>query len=183
VHEVNLMPPKSGKPKKVPAAPMRTPVDAYFDFEVLQEPWCRYRLSDGSVLRTRFVLLKMLRIQSTNPELPHSSTLASQTLVVLETSPEHRGPPGPPLTPQEIAAAPKTEVGFQILQEVPAIYRFEGDRKLVVNTRVTGVRRLPQFGPDGDSVYQVDSAAELGVMGGPIPSQVAPPSLSTQPRT
>lgn len=139
----------------------------YIPFEPIAEPWSTYALSDGSVLRIRFVLLKMRRTKGVSAELPHGAELSSQVLVAIEPMEQFRGRPS---SPAEISAADRhieAEVGFETTLDAPAVYRFEGDRKLIVNSRPTKVQRTSVNGADGDRIYLVELGSEIAVMGGP----------------
>ncbi len=141
---------------------------AYLEFAILAEPWSRFRLADGTVLRLRFILLKILRNPGETSAGLRSAAVSSQVLVVVEPTAEHRGPPAPVPSPEVIAKHIDTDVAFESLEVSPSIYRFERDRTLVVTTSLIRVRRTTLFGPDGDGIYQVETGSQVAVMGGPM---------------
>ena len=144
----------------------------YLPFEVLSEPWSRFRLEDGTNLRVRFILLKMLRAPGETPAGLKSASLSSQITVAVEPPAGLRGPPAPVPSPTEISQHIERDVAFESLDVAPSVYRFEKDRTLVVTTNLVRVRRTTLFGPDGDRIYQVETGSQVIVMGGPA---LAPP--------
>lgn len=159
----------------------------YLPFEVVSEPWSRYKLSDGTFLRLRFLLLKMRRVPSTDPALPYGAEFNSQLIVVVEPPARYRGKPGPALSPDQLQATMEDEPTAEVIADPPSVYRFEGDRKLVVNTKVIRAQRSSKCGPDGDRLYAIGTASEVAIMGGPVPGaanivpELGPPPASNKP--
>ncbi|MEM4285676.1 MAG: hypothetical protein QW684_05680 [Candidatus Nitrosocaldus sp.] len=72
---------------------MSVPVTSYIDFDVLNESWNVYELSDGSRLRARLVLLNVLNTgQYDNLGKPIYQT-AHTTLFVVRAPKELKGTP------------------------------------------------------------------------------------------
>jgi len=148
----------------------------FIPFEVVSEPWSRYELSDATLLRVRFVLLRLVRAPSQDPQRPHGATMNSQVLIAVEPPPQFRGgKPGPPLGPGQIEKTLGDDLAVTVVSDAPSVYRFEEDRKLVVNTRVVKVQRSSESGPDGDRLYWVGTQSEVAVLGGPSPGQALQP--------
>jgi len=137
----------------------------YMDFEVLSEPWSRYQLSDGTMLRLRFLLQKLRRGFGV-PGQPglQAANISAQTIVVSEAPQNLRGNPGRPIPQEEFDRHVEEEVSFRPVSTGPSIYRFEGTRVLTVDYAPTRVRRLDANGPDGDRQYVVETAASVSVV-------------------
>ena len=153
----------------------------YLPFEILAEPWCRFRLEDGTTLRVRYILLKMLRAPGETTTGLKSASVSSQILVAVESTSDQRGAPGPIPSPGEVSSNIDREVAFESVDVAPSVYRFEKDRTLVVTTSLIRVRRTTLFGPDGDRIYQVETGSQVAVMGGPVKPPTQPPAPVTGP--
>lgn len=173
---------KPAKPAETePSAPPPGSAAEYLTFEILAEPWCRFRLEDGTTLRVRYILLKMLRAPGETTSGLKSASVSSQILVAVEPTSEQRGGPGPIPPPEEVAKHIDREVAFESVDVAPSVYRFEKDRTLVVTTSLIRVRRTTLFGPDGDRIYQVETGSQVAVMGGPVRPPTQPPTPVTAP--
>lgn len=145
------------------------PETDYFQFDILSEPWDRFRLSDGTLLRLRFVLLKLKRAPlppGAEPGL-QSASLISQTLIVTETPDGLRGEPGIAVPQAEFRSHVEAEMTFQTEFVAPSIYRFDATRVITVNPSLVHVYRLREFAPDGDRQYFVESAASVTIVNVP----------------
>jgi hypothetical protein len=89
-------------------------------------------------------------------------------MFVVEPPEKFRGDIGGNHSPGEIAEHFEEEIAFQPITPAPSVYRFETSRMLVVTWNVTRVRRTDLYGLDGNRIYQVDSAAQVAIMGGPV---------------
>jgi hypothetical protein len=138
----------------------------FLPFEVVQEPWVSYSLSDGTRLRVRFVLLKLIQGEPVAPGGMKSAGVASQVLVVVESPDELRGPPGAMPASDQMSQAVEAEVMFDAPPAVPSVYRFDQNRTIVVETRLVKVSRTRLIAPDGDRIYQVETTAQVVIMGG-----------------
>lgn len=151
-------------------------LEEYERFDVAQEPWCKYRLDDGTMLRARFVLLKVSKIYSgVNPA---GANITAQTLIVTEVPKKNHGPPGRPLPVPELQKfVVKDNLGFRPLEERPSVYLLEDGRVLQAQVRLAKVARSSVFDLEGQPQYLVTHNQLLTVSGGP---QAAPePMLST----
>lgn len=146
----------------------------YHHVTIQAEPWNRWLLSDGSILKIRSVLLKMVRSPDLGPDGPHQARVSSLLLVVVETLERHRGQPGPPVLIGDAAKRVEEELTWEVLEAAPSVYGFEDGRSLIVNVTPRRVARTSVTGPDGDRVYVVETATESTTMGGPGVGQEAP---------
>lgn len=168
------------------SVPRKTLVDC-LDFDVLSEPWSKFRLSDGSRLRLKFVLLKIRSIKLERIENKRAASFGSQVITVIEAPKKFRGPPGVPLNPGEVADHVEASVGFRAMSTGPSVYRFDQDHTMVVNILPTKVQRTDAYAPDGDRIYQVETTAQIAILGGMTPgvvgSAAAPPTSIVNPAT
>lgn len=123
------------------------------EFEVLDEPWNIYALSDGSTLRVRFLLLKAVEAETKSGPRPG---ITPDLILVSDSPAELRGPPGRPpqlgeieghLDPEKIVARP--------VRVAPAHYRLSTGHRLTVEVAIIQVQRSRLYGPDGEPFYHV----------------------------
>ena len=60
------------------------------DFEIIKEPWNKYQISDNSILKTRTILMKVLR--KMNRDKP-DFRIDAQTLTIVNADPSLNGSP------------------------------------------------------------------------------------------
>jgi hypothetical protein len=73
-------------------------------FDIISENWNEYELEDGTNLRSRLVLTRVMRPKQGYK--PGEFGLSLKHVFNIVASPEKRGKPGPPLTPDEIVVKP-----------------------------------------------------------------------------
>jgi hypothetical protein len=153
---------------------LKANAEHYISFTAVSEPWARYLLSDGTVIRVRFVLLKMLRGADSEGGV-HQAKMTSQTLIAVEPAPEYVGAPGRAITPQEAEAVVDAELGFVPLEEraAPSIYLFEGSRQVIAVTTIRRVRRTTANGTDGERVYLTETMVQVTTVGPPAVDQTS----------
>jgi hypothetical protein len=145
----------------------------FAEFEVLQEPWSKYRLSDGTILKSRFELLKVINF--TGPDGKEGASIANQIVNVIESPVELMGEPGGPKTVPELQKCiiqPKLRV--DPLVQKPSAYLISGERLLLVRTAVTEVSRTTLYDSEGSPHYLITATALLAAALAPheIPSGV-----------
>ncbi|MGA8511904.1 MAG: hypothetical protein WB778_04175 [Thermoplasmata archaeon] len=128
----------------------------YADFEVFQEPWSEYRLSDGTVLRSRFVLLKIGNVKS--PDGQEGAKLSNQIVNVIQAPRRLMGPVGGTVPVEELQKhIVVPDMHFETRVEKPSVYLVSGERVLIVRTRVSGVSRTSLYDAEGAPHYLVTS--------------------------
>jgi len=130
------------------------------EFEPEKEYWNTYTLEDYTRVKARVILLRLLA-----PKLPsytkYNVQLQAKTnyIFVVSARPESKGPPGPPLTRDEIDSILKGRQGqiVRILEskEEWNVYRIiETGETFKMKLVVSDVYRVPgRFDPDGEPVY------------------------------
>jgi|SRR5208337_635964 len=128
------------------------------DFEIEKEVWNSYDLADGTRLKARSVLYKLVRVPSQNTaESNYNATF--QTMVSAFVHPRNKGNVGRAYTEQEIAALPKDEVNFTTEYEEWNVYKIaDGTRiktKLVVSS-ILKVRQEGVYNMFGEPLYVIN---------------------------
>jgi hypothetical protein len=131
------------------------------EFEPIEEHWNTYVLEDSTKVRARVILLKLL-----TAKLPLFTTSQPSAQIQFKTSyifvvsarPELKGPPGPPLTQEEISSIIRGEgqlVRIRESDEKWNVYRIiNSGETLKLKLVVSDVYRVPdRFDPDGEPIY------------------------------
>ncbi|MEM3590464.1 MAG: hypothetical protein QXN33_05690, partial [Candidatus Bathyarchaeia archaeon] len=85
------------------------------DFEVEKEVWNQYELDDGSMIKMRTILVKLLAprfvpIPEAGAPRPQQFEARFQNIMVVARALEkNMGPPSGPISPQEMDSLPKIE--------------------------------------------------------------------------
>lgn len=138
------------------------------DFEPIIEKWNYYHLKDGSRIRGRVILLKLLapRGQVDRYLIPGSPLQAKTTNIFVVSAPSHlKGPPGYPLTPDEVKTA--LQKGTPV--EVSHSDEHWNEYKIIktgevfkIKLVVSDVYRLPnRFDPEGEPVYIITNTIAI----------------------
>ena len=150
-------------------------------FDIAQEPWCRYRLEDGTILKAKFVLTKVGKVYSgTNPS---GAQITGQTILAPEVPKKLHGPRGTPLPVAEVQKyIDKASMPFRVLEERPCIYILGVGRILNVQLSLANVARTSLFDQEGQPQYLVTHNQLMMVSGVPpsaaaTPGAVAPVAL------
>ncbi len=128
------------------------------EFTIEQEDWNRYELKDGTTIRGRIILQKIIRDPYNKNNL---SCKLSPTLWSVYAPLSSRGEPTIKLG--ERIVGKKYEVHVITNHEPWNVYRIVNTgQKLKIKLTVTEVNRfLDKFDPDGMPVYEVPSGASI----------------------
>jgi hypothetical protein len=128
------------------------------DFEVVEEGWNEYKLSDGAILRTKLVLGKVVTSAGVPPDKAKEYGFNSQTMVVAYVPQDMKGTPGGrPLTPQEIADAVVEDLDFEQTRNVTNEYLLTNGVRVRLRLMLTRVGKTDQFSSDGSPIYAVNN--------------------------
>ncbi|MEM2101321.1 MAG: hypothetical protein QXS98_05280 [Candidatus Nitrosocaldus sp.] len=137
---------------------MSVPVTSYIDFDVLNEPWNVYELSDGSRLRARLVLLNVLNTgQYDNLGKPIYQT-AHTTLFVVRAPKELKGTPTIPLPdPSELLDYVSDVSISKPLIDNWNTYSLDNGATLKIKLIITSIKRSSKYDLFGEPIYVINS--------------------------
>jgi len=126
--------------------------DKYLDYEVLKEPWNLYDLEDGSTIKLKLVLLKVIPIRK-DDKMDYAVNAANVVGV---------------LAPEKLKAVPSNDyqqkpeidqkdLSFTIAQEQWNEYKVEDGVLLKIKPAITSFDRLKNHDPYGEPIYIVNS--------------------------
>ena len=132
------------------------------DFEIIKEPWNKYQISDGSVLRTRTILKKVERVMDGNKV---SFNVDGQTLTVVHADAALRGTPNNrPVTKDEmLKSIDKDDMRYDTLAQEFNEYILDDGTKIKIYTNVIKISRLKLYDIRGDPMYLVDSSNTMEI--------------------
>jgi hypothetical protein len=130
------------------------------DFAVEKEDWNIYELDDGTILKIRPVLLRLLKTEAP-PGFGKGKGFGvmAQNLLVVTATPDKKGQPSTgPHPPEVMDKAPKTNVGFKENKWVWNSYLLPDNTRLKIRLVVTSVVRAEGlFDVFGNPIYRVSS--------------------------
>lgn len=136
------------------------------DFEVLREPWNKYSLRDGSSVKSRYILMKVKKRESTKEGEKTAYGVEGQNITVIySVPPELKGPPSKrTYTPQELSSSIVVDdVGYSTLSEEWNEYVVEDGTKIRVKDTVVKVSRTDKSDKNGDPIYLVQHSTLVDV--------------------
>jgi len=130
---------------------------SYIDFVAESEPWNYYELEDKTIIKTRFILIKVVLEgvdEANNPMYSFNSDIVMGALVPDELKGE---PSQKPYTPKEKMDAVEKVVTFKAKKEDWNRYKLSDGNIVEVKTVLVKVARTTLFDSRGDRVYLVNT--------------------------
>lgn len=120
----------------------------YSDFKTLKEDWSEYKLEDGSIVRVKHILLKVIKEDS-------GFAMNATTTVVVFSPPELKGVPSTePYTPQELESSVEREnLKFETIKENWNEYELEDKTKLHIKPVLTVISSTNKYDSHGEPIY------------------------------
>jgi len=133
-------------------------IKGYIDFEAISEPWNVYALKDGSVLKFRLILIKVIPV----------SEKGTKGYAV------NAGHVAGVLVPKKLKAIPsasdgsdykidKKDIPYQIINEEWNEYKLEDGTILKVKPAISSVSRSKTIDAYGDPIYLINHQALVKV--------------------
>jgi len=134
------------------------PIIHYVDFEVLSEPWIKYRLSDNSIISLRTIVTNVIKPGQFDVFGKPQYGVVSNTLQVVKAPKDLRGNPTiPPATPEQLGDSILAEVNFTPENDEWNNYRCEDGTTLQMKVQVISIKRTSKYDQFGEPIYLVHS--------------------------
>lgn len=132
----------------------------FIDFDIIEEPWNLYKLEDQSILKTRFVLINVLKEKGT-PKGTLEFGFQSTNVLGVIPPPELIGVPSRPYGPEELESSVVAEdlKIDRIGEERWNKYKLKNEIELNVKNVLVTVSRTNKFDQRGLPVYLVNLQA------------------------
>ena len=130
----------------------------YVEFQVLVEPWNRYKLTDGTLLLSRLIIPNIIKSGQYDPTGKPLYAIMHQIFNVVRAPKELRGTPTmPPATPEQMGNSIVEEVDLRPITEEWSIYRCDDGTTIKAKPALTTIRRTSIHDALGEPIYMVDS--------------------------
>jgi len=132
------------------------------DFEVIREPWHKYELNDNTIIKTKYVLTTLNKVQKDGKS---NYRIDGQTITVVLPAMESQGHPDPTqYTGEDYQnAIIQDDVKYNTLDEEWYEYLVDDGTKLKLKMTVTGISKTSKFNKIGQPVYIVNHGFLINV--------------------
>lgn len=132
------------------------PVIHYVEFEILSEPWIKYRLSDTSTILIRTVLTNIIKTGQYDPFGKPMYGMVSANMQVVRAPKDLRGSPTiPPPTPEQLGDSILAEVNFTSENDEWNNYKCEDGTTLQLKSQIISIKRTSKYDQFGEPIYMV----------------------------
>jgi len=128
----------------------------FIDFEVEEEPWNKYELNDGTILKTRFILKTVVRSIVSGKNNYKGDGIPLTIIMVpgkLKGEPDTKK-----YSPKEVHAnIDKPDMRFRISHEDWNEYRIDDGAVIRMKSTLTNISRTTLRDGNGDPIYNVNT--------------------------
>jgi len=146
----------------------------FVSFEAAREGWNSYKLEDGSILKTRFVLINVIMEKNFKQKIEKARTekgiglgvgFSSNNVIGVEASIELRGEPSTKACSLDElrASVVKEDMDFDIIKETWNVYKLEEGIVMKARSSPITISRTSKFDSHGLPIYLVDFTADVKV--------------------
>jgi hypothetical protein len=131
----------------------------YIEFKVVKEDWNWYNLADGSRIKTKIVLIKILREEIDEVGNPVYGMNTKNVIGVIPPKKFKLRPPSKrPYSSQEIIdAIVESNLKFETIKEDWNKYELEDGTSMYLKLIVTQVNKTSLFDSRGEPIYNIQS--------------------------
>lgn len=128
----------------------------YEPFDIISESWCVYRLVDGTYIKMKLDLIKVIKIVDDAGNINY--TLSSNNTIGILSPRSLRGPPAvKPYPPEELASSiVEDDVEFTTVKEEWSKYKLSDGTVLSVKFIPVKVSKTDKFDVSGEPLYLVN---------------------------
>ncbi len=122
----------------------------YADFKTIKEVWNEYKLEDGSTVKLRFILVKLIK-------QPIGFAINSTIIVGVFSSPDLIGTPSQGIfSPQDLEQSiEKKDLQFETVKEDWNVYELKDKSKLSIKPILVSIARTNKHDQNGEPIYAV----------------------------
>jgi hypothetical protein len=123
----------------------------YIDFEVKKEPWNLYKIEDGSLIKFKLVLVRVMP----NKSDPKKYLLNTANVIGVQSPRELRGAPAPPSANGTYDDLEKKDLDFEVIKENWSEYKLKDGNTLRIKSVIISIDKTKSFGDNGEPIYAV----------------------------
>lgn len=137
------------------------------DFEIVdivseKEDWSKYRLTDGTVLKVRAVLIKAIRLSSFDQQGKPIYDLNTQTITGTVPDKSILGKQSASFTQEELSSSiVNSNIGFEVIQEPWNSYKLSDGTEIEVKTVLSAVSKSSKHAAYGEPIFMVNSSISI----------------------
>lgn len=130
------------------------------DFDIIKEPWNKYELGDGSILKTRCILTKIHKRIKIGENTAGYGIDSQNMIVIYNVSPNLKGEPSTQAYgPKELETSiVQDDIRYTTISEEWNEYVAEDSTRIRLKTTVTKVSRTNRYDKNGDPRYLVKTS-------------------------
>ena len=133
-------------------------VISYLDFDVLHEPWNRYRVSDGSMLYSRVIVVQIVKPGQYDIYGKPQYGILANNLSSLRAPKELRGSPTlQPPSAEQLGNYIVEDVNIEPISEDWSSYRCADGTTIKVKGFVTSIKRTSVYDGLGEPLYIINT--------------------------
>jgi len=129
----------------------------YADFETKEENWNEYKIEDGTTIRVKFIMVKILRREITGG---HDFRFNSSKVISVNAPLEKSGKPSDGnYSPEELFdSITETDMKFkQVNEEKWNKYLLKDGTKIMAKLAITDIGKTDKYDEFGDPIYNIQS--------------------------
>jgi len=141
------------------------------DFDIAKEDWNEYKLEDETLLKIKFLLIKVVKSNEYDDVGNPVYSTNSQNIIGV-FSPKHlRGTPDErKYSPEELSSSiVKEDLGFETIKENWNVYRLKDGTTLSIKLVLSSLSRTSKFDSRGEPIYIVQTQP---IFKGKVPPQL-----------
>lgn len=137
---------------------------ALLDFDVVKEPWNKYELADGTIVKIKAVVMRVRKQQTTEAgKTTVNYNFDLQTLAV-SISEEKGAPDTRVYTPADLqGAVVKSDIRYTTVSEEWNEYVTDDGARIRLKVTLTRVSKTSLFDKNGDPIYVVENGVLANV--------------------
>ena len=122
----------------------------YADFKTIKEVWNEYKLEDGTIVKLRFILIKLIN-------QPNGFGIGSTIIIGIFPSPDLIGLPSQAIySPQELEKSiEKKDLQFELVKEDWNVYELKDKSKLSIKPILVSISRTNKHDQHGEPIYAI----------------------------
>ncbi len=139
-------------------------IEKEIDFEVLREPWNKYSLTDGSYIKSRYILTKVKKVEPFG-EIKGKVGVEGRTVTVPYNVPlTLKGVPNmKKYSSNELKEAIDEEIRYSTISEEWNEYIVDDGTRIRIKDTVTNITRIKLKDRNGDPIYIVSHSTLVQV--------------------
>lgn len=130
------------------------------DFDIMREPWNKYELGDGSILKTRYILTKIHKRAKIGATTAGYGLDSQNVIVIFNIPPNLKGEPSKQAYgPKELETSiVQDDIRYTTISEEWNEYVAEDGTRIRLKSTVTKVSRTSKYDKNGDPRYLVQTS-------------------------